>query len=138
MPHYKNAWLMWRERLSLVFLARWVPNWKEGLQIIQQDTLLRWHREGFRVFWKLKSRRPVQTQRQRLAPETIALIEQMARGASQSFVGRGTDSGRVDEVEYQGGQAHHPEIHAGGALQTAVRAILVDVSGDAWEGYLGL
>ena len=30
---------------------------------------------GFRLFWKLKSRRPVQTQPQRLAPETIALIE---------------------------------------------------------------
>jgi putative transposase len=68
-----------RERLSLVFLAGWVPNWKQVPQIIQPDTLLRWHREGFRLFWKLKSRRPVQTQPQRLAPVTIALIEQMAR-----------------------------------------------------------
>ena len=75
----KTPRLTWRERLSLVFLARWVPNWKQVLQIIQPDTLLRWHREGFRLFWKLKSRRPVQTQPQRLAPETIALIEQIAR-----------------------------------------------------------
>ena len=74
---------MWRERMSLVFLARWIPNWKQVLQIIQPDTLLRWHREGFRLFWKLKSRRPVQTQPQRLAPDTIALIEQMARDESQ-------------------------------------------------------
>jgi putative transposase len=65
--------------LSLLFLARWVPSWKQVLQIIQPDTLLRWHREGFRLFWKLKSRRPVQTQPQRLAAKTIALIEQMAR-----------------------------------------------------------
>jgi putative transposase len=41
--------------------------------------LLRWHREGFRLFWKLKSRQQMKTQPQRLAPETIALIEQMAR-----------------------------------------------------------
>jgi transposase InsO family protein len=75
----KTPRLTWRERLSLVFLARWVPNWKQVLQIIQPDTLLRWHREGFRLFWKLKSSRPLQTQPQRLAPETIALIEQMAR-----------------------------------------------------------
>src|SRR5713226_3300472 len=71
--------LTWLERLSLLFLASWVRNWKQVLQIIQPDTLLRWHREGFRRFWKLKSRKPMQTQPQRLAPETIALIERMAR-----------------------------------------------------------
>src|SRR5664279_3520474 len=71
----KTPRLTWRERLSLVFLARLVPNWKQVLQIIQPVTLLRWHREGFRLFWKLKSRAPVQTQPQRLTPETIALIE---------------------------------------------------------------
>jgi transposase InsO family protein len=75
----KTPRLTGRERLSLLFLARWVPNWKQVLQIIQPDTLLRWHREGFRLFWKLKSRAPVQTQPQRLTPETIALIERMAR-----------------------------------------------------------
>ena len=74
----KTPRLTWRERLSLLFLARWVPNWKQVLQIIQPDTLPRWHREGFRLLWKLRSRRPMQTQPQRLAPETIALIEQMA------------------------------------------------------------
>jgi hypothetical protein len=74
----KTPRLTWRERLSLVFLARWVPNWKQVLQIVQPDTLLRWHREGFRLFsrvLRLKSRRLVQTQPQRLAAETIALIE---------------------------------------------------------------
>jgi putative transposase len=75
----KTPRLTWRERLSLLFLARWVPSWKQVLQIIQPDTLLRWHRAGFRLFWKLKSCRPVQTQPQRLAVKTIALIEQMAR-----------------------------------------------------------
>jgi putative transposase len=51
----KTPRLTWPERSSLVFLARWVPNWKQVLQIIQPETLLRWHREGFRLFWKLKS-----------------------------------------------------------------------------------
>jgi transposase InsO family protein len=36
-------------------------------------------REGFRRFWKLKSRKPMQTQPQHLAPDTIALIERLAR-----------------------------------------------------------
>ena len=42
--------LTWRERLSLLFLAHWAPNWMDTLQIIKPDTLLRWHREGFRLF----------------------------------------------------------------------------------------
>jgi putative transposase len=74
----KTPRLTWQERLSLLFLARWVPNWKQVLQVIKPDTLLRWHREGFRLFWKLKSRVPMQKQPQRLVPETIALIQQMA------------------------------------------------------------
>ena len=46
--------------------------------MIQPDTLLRWHRETFRLFWKFNSRAQVQTQPQCLAPETIALIERVA------------------------------------------------------------
>src|SRR5713226_3632331 len=52
----KTPRLTWRDRLSLVFLARWVPNCKQVLQIIHFDTRLGGHREGFRLFWKLKSR----------------------------------------------------------------------------------
>ena len=77
--HTKTPRLTRRERLSLLFLAHWVPNWNQVLQVIGPDTLLRWHRGGFRLFWKLKSRGPVQTQPQRLAAETIVLIERMAR-----------------------------------------------------------
>jgi|SRR5579859_3483545 len=81
--------LTWRERLSLLFLARWVPNWKHVVQIIKPDTLLRLHREGLRVFWKLKSRTQVQTQPQRLAAETIALMQRMARENRSIFGSHG-------------------------------------------------
>lgn len=36
-----------RDRLSLLLLAPWVPNWLHILQVVQPETLLRWHREGF-------------------------------------------------------------------------------------------
>src|SRR5829696_7688282 len=49
----KTPRLMGWERMSLLFLASWVPNWRQVLQIIQPDTLLRWHRAGFRLFWEL-------------------------------------------------------------------------------------
>src|SRR5262249_45524870 len=30
--------------------------WRDGLTIVKPDTLIRWYRKGFRLFWKWKSR----------------------------------------------------------------------------------
>jgi hypothetical protein len=64
------------DRLMLVILASLVSNWKQVLHILKPDTLLGWHRQGFRLLWKFKSnshgRKP------RIEAETIALIKQMA------------------------------------------------------------
>jgi putative transposase len=61
----------------LLLLASRVRHWKDALLIVQPDTLLRWPRAGFRLFWRWKSR--TKTQPAPLAAETIALIRQMAR-----------------------------------------------------------
>ena len=42
-------------RLSLVVWSR-LFEWKDALVIVKPETLLRWHRKGFRLFWKWKSR----------------------------------------------------------------------------------
>jgi len=39
--------LVWASRLR---------HWKQALLIVQPTTLLRWHREGYRLFWRWKSR----------------------------------------------------------------------------------
>ena len=47
-------WLM--ARLSLLF------DWRSALAVVKPDTLIRWHRKGFRLFWRWKSKpigRPV-------------------------------------------------------------------------------
>src|SRR5882724_1106327 len=31
-------------------------DWRNALTIVKPDTLIRWHRRGFRMFWKWKSR----------------------------------------------------------------------------------
>ena len=41
-------------RLALVWLARWF-DWRQALAVVQPDTFLRWHRQGFRLFWRWKS-----------------------------------------------------------------------------------
>jgi putative transposase len=65
-----------RDRLLLVLLARMVRTWKQALFLVQPETILRWHRELFRVFWKRKSR--AHSRKPRLSPETITLIKEMA------------------------------------------------------------
>lgn len=72
-PHFTQS-----DRLWLVLLASRVQSWKDVLLIPKPDTLLRWHRQGFRLFWKFKSRN--RGGRPRLAAETIALIQQMTKG----------------------------------------------------------
>src|SRR5215831_12671110 len=42
-------------RFTLVRLSRWF-DWQTALIVVKPDTLIRWHRKGFRLFWKLKSR----------------------------------------------------------------------------------
>jgi putative transposase len=65
------------DRKVLVLLARAVRTWKQALFIVQPETLLRWHREGFRFFWKHKAK--VTSHKPKVAPETISLIKTMTR-----------------------------------------------------------
>jgi putative transposase len=65
------------DRVLLVLLARLVRTWSQALLIVQPDTLLRWHRELFRLYWKRKSK--TRTHKPKVAAETIALIRQMAK-----------------------------------------------------------
>jgi putative transposase len=64
------------DRGLLVMLASRLRTWRNALLIVKPDTLLSWHRQGFRLFWRHKSKgkhRPP-----RVAPEVIALIHAMA------------------------------------------------------------
>jgi transposase InsO family protein len=45
------------DRLLLVSLYRLAPGTLDALKIIRPATLLRWHRTGFRAYWRWKSRR---------------------------------------------------------------------------------
>src|SRR3979409_1968351 len=45
-----------RDRLFLVQLYRWFPSVLKAITIIRPETLWRWHRAGFRRYWRWKSR----------------------------------------------------------------------------------
>ncbi|MGH9857732.1 MAG: helix-turn-helix domain-containing protein, partial [Acidobacteriota bacterium] len=64
------------DRLRLVLLARFTRYWQDGLHIVQPHTLLRWHRDLFRLYWRRKSRKG--KPKPRLSEEIIDHIKQMA------------------------------------------------------------
>ena len=45
------------DRLAFVTLYRIAPRIVDALAIVEPDTVIRWHRAGFRLFWRWKSRR---------------------------------------------------------------------------------
>jgi len=65
-----------KDRGLLVFLASNVRGWQDALLLVKPDTLTKWHREGFRIYWRRKSKS--KTRKPRISPEAIALIQQMA------------------------------------------------------------
>ncbi len=66
------------DRTLLVLLASRVRLWRHALLIVQPETLLRWHRQGFRLFWRRKSQAATSTRTAKVSAETITLIREMA------------------------------------------------------------
>jgi hypothetical protein len=59
--------------IALTWLARWFDR-RHALAIVQPATLIRWHRQAFRVFWQWQSRHG----RPPIPAELRALIRRMA------------------------------------------------------------
>lgn len=67
-----------RDRLFWVCLSKLYSGWRSALVLVQPDTVVRWHRQGFRLWWRWKS----QTKRAGRPPldrEVRALIQRMSR-----------------------------------------------------------
>jgi putative transposase len=60
--------------MALAWLASWV-DWRHTLVLVQPATLIRWHRQGFRLFWRWTS----QSGRPPLPADLQELIRRMAR-----------------------------------------------------------
>src|SRR5205807_5095598 len=65
------------DRLLLVSLYRMAPGVLDALKIIRPETLLRWHRAGFRAFWRWKSRG-----RRAGRPQVLAEVRRLIREMS--------------------------------------------------------
>jgi transposase InsO family protein len=64
------------DRLFWVLLSRIWSSWREALVIAKPDTVVRWHRKGFKLFWKFKSKGPGRPQ---VSREIRHLVRRMAK-----------------------------------------------------------
>jgi hypothetical protein len=47
---------LWNDRLLFVWGFRLYPSLLDAIIIVQPETVIRWHRRGFRAYWRWKSR----------------------------------------------------------------------------------
>jgi len=67
-----------RDRIFWVCLSRLWSNWRSALSMVQPETVIRWHRQGFKLFWRWKSRNGKRG-RPPLSREIRELIRRMSR-----------------------------------------------------------
>src|SRR5437588_5258239 len=68
--------LGWADRVLWVWLSRLWNDWRSALLLVKPETVIAWHRKGFRLYWRWKSRccegRPT------VSPEVRNLIRHMS------------------------------------------------------------
>jgi putative transposase len=67
-----------QDRIFWVCLSRLWANWRPSLVVVQPATVVAWHRQGFRLYWRWKSRRR-SPGRPPIDLEIRSLIRRMAR-----------------------------------------------------------
>ncbi len=70
--------LSWIDRGFWVLLRRLWPKWNRALVIVKPETVVKWHRRGFRWFWRRISMRGKRSGRRRISLEIRHLIVRMA------------------------------------------------------------
>jgi hypothetical protein len=67
-----------RDRMFWVWLSCLWPGWRSVLVIVKPETVIRWHRRGFKVYWRWKSR-AAKVGRPKIDLEIRDLIRRMSR-----------------------------------------------------------
>src|SRR4030081_475842 len=89
------------DRLFLVQLYRWFPSVLKAITIIRPETLVRWHRAGFRRYWRWKSRSS--GGRPRISADLRALIRKMS--IENSLWGAPRIHGELLKLEFEVAQS---------------------------------
>lgn len=74
----KTPRLRRRDRIFWALLSQIWANWQSVLLIVQPDTVVGWHRQGFKLYWRCKSRAS-KVGRPKIEVEIQRLIQRMSR-----------------------------------------------------------
>src|ERR1700675_4389590 len=95
------------DRLVFAGLYRVAPGALDALKIVRPETVIRWHRAGFRAYWRWKSR-PRSGR-----PKTPLEIRQLIREISLAnpFMGRTTASWRASQARHRCRTNHRCKVY---------------------------
>jgi len=66
------------DRVFWILVRRLLSRWRDTLLIVKPETVINWHRKGWRYYWRRKSQRG-RPGRPKIDPEVIELIRRMSR-----------------------------------------------------------
>src|SRR5436853_4207836 len=95
------------DRIFWIFLSKLWTSWRHSLQVVRPETVVDWHRQGFRRYWAWKSRR--REGRPSIGTELRDLIRRMSRA---NPLGRTEDPWRATEAGPNGLSGDGVEVHA--------------------------
>ena len=122
------------DRLLLVLLARMVRTWKQALYLVQPETILRWHRELFRISGSTNPRGV--RRKPRLSSETIALIKKMI--ANNRLFGAERIRGELLKLDIRVSKRTISEVYAPGSPNTRRWPDLENLPAQSCKRRLGL
>ena len=66
------------DRIFWILMRRLLDSWRDTLLIVKPETVIKWHRKGWRYYWRRKSQRG-KPGRPKIDSEVIELIQRMSR-----------------------------------------------------------
>ncbi len=66
------------DRAVLLGASAMTGSWREAILLVKPDTILRWHRRAFQLFWRRRSRPKQPRPQPRVSRDTVELIRRMA------------------------------------------------------------
>jgi len=83
------------DRRFWILASRWFPSWRDIL-VVNAATVLRWHRRGWKAYWRRRSRRGREAGRRRYRPSSSAWPERTdcgdSEGSKRNWQGSGSKS----------------------------------------------
>ena len=72
-PHIKDS-----DRISWIMMRRFLKDWQDALLFVKPETVIHWHRKGWKYHWKRKSK-PKKQGRPPVSFKLIHLIRRLQR-----------------------------------------------------------